>query len=130
MIDCNIAVNYFTEKARMTKLTNTGVCAIGCANCPLSEKNNGTGRLCVDFELYYPERAIEIVQKWSDENSQRTYLTELLEKYPNVLLNDDGTPQGICPHQLGLKDNIADCKIGYDCVACWNQPIPIEDGEE
>lgn len=60
------------------------------------------------------------------ENEKKTYLTELLEKYPNVLLNDDGTPQGICPHQLGLKDSIADCKIGYDCVACWNQTVKDE----
>jgi hypothetical protein len=78
--------------------------------------------------MYYPEKAVKAVQRWSDEHPQRTYLTELLDKYPNVLLNDDGTPEGICPHQLGLKSSIVDCKNGYDCPKCWNQPI--ENGEE
>ena len=39
MIDCNITTNYFAEKKRMVKLTDTGVCGIKCKNCPLSEKN-------------------------------------------------------------------------------------------
>lgn len=123
MIDCNIAVNYFTEKARMVKLTNTGVCAIGCANCPLSEKNNGTGRLCVDYELHYPERAILIVQRWSDAHPPKTYLTQFLDNYPNAEL-DDCVPTRICPHELGLND-IETCEPGtYHCIECWNQPLP------
>lgn len=74
MIDCNITTNYFAEKKRMVKLTDTGVCEIKCTNCPLSEKNNGKGRLCTDYELQYPEEVIAIMQKWSDEHPQRTYL--------------------------------------------------------
>ena len=84
--------------------------------------------MCGAFEAIYPEKAIEIVQRWSDQHPQKTYLTELLEKYPNVLLDDNDTPEGICPHQLGLKDSIADCKKGYNCAECWNQPIG--DGEK
>lgn len=38
MIDCFKTENYLAEKKRMTKITNTGVCKIKCANCPLSEK--------------------------------------------------------------------------------------------
>lgn len=134
MIDCSKTENYFAEKRRMTKRRkiygNAYMCKIDCANCPLNSLNNGTNDMtsCSDFEALYPEKAIAIVQRWSNAHPQKTYLTELLEKYPNVLLNDDGTPQGMCPHQLGLKDSIADCKVGDDCVACWNQPI--EDSEE
>ena len=99
MIDCSKTENYLAEKKRMTKITNTGVCKIKCANCPLNEKNNGKERLCVDYELHYPEKAIAIVQKWSDEHSQRTYLSELLKIFPNVELNCNGTPKRIhCPH--------------------------------
>lgn len=123
MIDCSRTENYFAEKARMIKLQRVGVCKLDCMDCPLSSENNNTGVACSDIETLYPEKAIAIVQKWSDEHPQKTYLTELLEKYPNVLLNDDGMPEGMCPHQLGLKDSIADCKIGYNCVACWNQPV-------
>lgn len=110
MIDCNITRNYFSEKARMSKTTKSGTCKLVCGKCPLSSDNNGVGECCTDFEMLYPEQVIEVVQRWSDEHPQKTYLTELLDKYPNVLLNDDGTPEGICPHQLGLKSSIVDCK--------------------
>lgn len=101
---------------------------IKCTNCPLSEKNNGKERLCVDYELHYPKKAIEIVQRWSDEHPQKTYLTEFLKNYPNVQLRTDGTPVGLCPHLLGLNE-IADCGRTDNCCAkCWNQPV--EDGEE
>jgi hypothetical protein len=131
MIDCNIAKNYFNEKLRMTKRTRKGLCKIDCSVCPLCSDNNGTsGDLsCGCFEMYYPEKAIKAVQKWSDEHPQKTYLTELLKIFPNAQLNDSGTPKGMCPHELGLKD--IDCgKTDNACVKCWNQTIPIEDGEE
>lgn len=126
MIDCNITTNYFAEKKRMVKLTDTGVCEIKCTNCPLSEKNNGKGRLCVDYELQYPEEVIAIVQKWSDEHPQRTYLTEFIKHYPNALLNDTGLPKGVCLYNLGLM-SLTDCKKNRDCVKCWNQPIEESD---
>lgn len=131
MIDCNIAKNYFNEKLRMTKRTRKGLCKIDCSVCPLCSENNGTSGLvsCTTLEMLHPEKAIEIVQRWSDEHPQRTYLTELLKIFPNAQLNDSGTPKGMCPHELGLKD--IDCgKTDNACVKCWNQPIPIEDGEE
>lgn len=127
MIDCSKTENYFAEKRRMTKLTNTGVCKIKCTNCPLSDKNNGEGRFCVDYESRYPERAIAIVQQWSDEHPQKTYLTELLKIFPNTPLNDDGTPKGICLHELGAT-SLDNCEVDNACAKCWNQPI--EDGEE
>lgn len=132
MIDCSKTENYFAEKRRMTKKhkLNDGayICELNCTECPLSSLNNGTtdNMACSDFETFYPEKAIAIVQKWSDEHPQRTYLTKLLKHYPNVELNDKGIPM-ICPHLFGLKD-IDNCKIGYNCVKCWNQPI--KDGEE
>ena len=56
-------------------------------------------------------------------------MSELLKAFPNAQLNDSGTPKGMCPHELGLKD--IDCgKTDNACVKCWNQTIPIEDGEE
>lgn len=131
MIDCNIAKNYFNEKLRMTKRTRKGLCKIDCSMCPLCSENNGTSGLvsCTTLEMLHPEKAISIVQRWSDGHPQKTYLTELLKAFPNAQLNDSGMPKGMCPHELGLKD--IDCgKTDNACVECWNQPIPIEDGEE
>lgn len=128
MIDCTKTTNYFTEKLRMTKRTKNGLCKIKCSNCPLCSNNNGEGLSCPTFEMYYPEKAIEVVQLWSNANPQRTYLTEFLKHYPNAPLEDDGTPN-FCPYRLGLmsEDN---CRKDHNCIECWNQPIRIETGEK
>lgn len=104
----------------MTKRAKDGRCELDCSNCPLCSRNNNKKRLCTDFEILYPKEAIAIVQKWSDENPQRTYLAELLEKFPNAPLNEDGIPNNICPNYLGLKRN---CIDSDNCVQCWNQVI-------
>lgn len=129
MIDCSKTENYFAEKQRMTKRTGDGVCHINCVDCPLGTMNNGIDVLCTDFETLYPKQAIASVQKWSDEHPPKTYLSEFLKNYPNAKLRADRTPQGACLHDLGLisKD---DCRKKPNCIECWNQPIPIEGGEE
>ncbi len=121
MIDYSKTIDYLTEKARMSKATKSGMCGITCEECPLGSMNNGEDIVCSDFEILYPEKAIEIVQRWGNANPQRTYMTEFLKHYPNAQLNDAGTPKWVsCPHYLGLK-NIDNCNNG--CVKCWNQPI-------
>lgn len=127
MIDCSKTENYFAEKLRMTKRTKNGLCEIKCSNCPLCSNNNGEGLSCPDFEMYYPEKAVKAVQKWSDEHPPKTFLTEFLKHYPNAELNPIGVPKGICPYDLGLM-NRYDCRKDRNCVKCWNQII--EDGEE
>lgn len=125
MIDCTKTEQYFAEKQRMVKLQTGEVCEISCEECPLSSMNNGEGIVCSDFETCYPEKAIEVVQKWSDEHPQKTFLTEFLKNYPNAELDCNGTPKRICPLALGLMD-IDDCDD--NCIKCWNQPFP--EGEE
>lgn len=133
MIDCSKTENYFAEKRRMTKKhkLNGGayICELNCAECPLSDLNNDTNDKisCSEFEALYPEKAIEIVQQWSDEHPQRTYLSEFLKNYPNALLTDDGMPTTGCPYRLGLI-GIEECKKNRTCIECWNQPI--REGEE
>ena len=125
MIDCSKTENYFAEKRRMTKRAKNGPCKLGCSNCPLCRINNNKGQSCIAFEMLYPEKAIETVQRWSDEHPPKTYLTELLKNYPNTPLDDDGAPKSLCPHALGLVE-IDDCD--GNCAECWNQII--KDGEE
>lgn len=132
MIDCTKTENYFTEKLRMTKKhkLNGGayICELNCTDCPLNSSNNGSSDMmsCSDFETIYPQKAIAIVQKWSDEHPPKTYLSELLKHYPNISLDDNGTPN-FCPYRLGLM-SIDDCRKDRNCVQCWNQTV--EDGEE
>nr|UWI13471.1 MAG: hypothetical protein [Bacteriophage sp.] len=124
MIDCSKTENYFNEKLRMTKKTKKGLCKTKCSDCPLCSDNNGTseGLSCGCFEMFYPEQAIEAVQRWSNAHPPKTYLSELLKIFPNIPLGDDDMPETICPHHLGLKD-IKDCEIDPNCVECWNQPV-------
>jgi hypothetical protein len=126
MIDCSKTMNYFIEKSRMIKQQKDGVCKLDCSDCPLSISNNNTGISCSYFETGYPEEAIAIMQKWSDEHPQKTYLSEFLKYYPNAPLGDGGTPTGICPYELGLM-GVDDCRKDGNCVKCWNQPIEESD---
>lgn len=125
MIDCSKTKNYFAEKFRLTKKKElsdvTYICKLDCNKCPLSHLNNGMNIPCTNLEKSYPDKAIAIMQKWSDEHPQKTYLSEFLKKYPNALLEDDGTPN-FCPYRLGLM-GADDCRNDGDCVKCWNQPI-------
>lgn len=125
MIDCSKTENYTHEKTRMTKSVVNGVCHIRCTDCPLSRFNNNEKIVCSELELFHSETAVQIVQRWSDEHPQKTYLSEFLKNYPNAQLRIDGTPKGVCLYALGLI-NKDDCD--NNCVKCWNQPI--EDGEE
>lgn len=129
MIDCNITANYFAEKARLTKKPKRQVCQLDCDDCPLYTKNNGTGVSCESFEMHYPERAIEAVQRWSDEHPQRTYLMELLKIFPNTPLKNDGTPKGICLYELGAT-SLDNCEVDNACAKCWNQPMPEREEDE
>lgn len=122
MIDCSKTKNYLSEQARMTKSSDVGVCRISCNHCPLSRFNNGEEMLCTELELTHPEKAIEIVQRWSDEHPQKTCLTELLKIFPNTPLNNDGTPKGICLHELGAT-SLDNCEVDNACAKCWNQSI-------
>lgn len=125
MIDCSKTMNYFIEKSRMIKQQKDGVCKLDCSDCPLSNSNNGTGISCSYFETGYPEEAIAIMQKWSDEHPPKTYLSELLEHFPNVPLTVTGIPEDICPFHLGFMSK-DDCRNDRNCIKCWNQR---EEGE-
>lgn len=136
MIDCSKTENYFAEKRRMTKKhkLNGGayICELNCTDCSLNSSNNGPSDMmsCSDFETIYPQKAIAIVQKWSDEHPKRTYLGEFLEHYPNAEL-DHGVPK-VCLKKLGVVSGCAKTKKGdlyISCYRCWNQPIPIEESE-
>ena len=87
------AVEYFNEKARMVQAERTGICTIGCANCRLSSENNDFNLDCDDFERIYPDRAVEIVQKWADEHPKKTNLDALREVFPDAI-------NGFCPREV------------------------------
>ena len=98
------AIKYFKAKGRMT-----GNCNILCRDCPLDN--------CIELEADYPEQAVEIVEKWAKENPVKTYLSVLLEKFPNTSLRDGGFPK-FCPCAVF---NIEQRCPGTSCKDCWNR---------
>lgn len=55
------AIKYIKEKNRMCD-------AVRCLDCPISSTNNGTKLNCDNFVLECTEKAVELVEKWSEEN--------------------------------------------------------------
>lgn len=119
MIDCSKTENYLNEKARMT---DNCLRYTACVKCRLGYSGNGKTLNCIDFESKYPDKAIEIVQKWSNEHPKKTILDKLLEVFPNARLYETGTPFGICPRDLGYEDYSERCDSdSITCKECWNQ---------
>ncbi len=89
--------------------------------CPLGNRNNGTKKTCNEYEAENTEEAIAIVEQWSKEHPVRTYLSVLLEKFPNVELDeDDGTPH-LCPKSIfGINAEFERCALNR-CKECWNR---------
>lgn len=116
-IDCSIAINYIKEKARLTEN-----CTISCGACMLGASNTGENMECYVFENNMPEKAVEIMQKWSDENPVKTRREDFYEKFPNAPTAECGLPD-LCVASIGYHDISRRCDGNEDCVKCWNEPI-------
>lgn len=108
--DCSNILVYKEEMNRMCAYFDDG-----CIGCELNASD------CNNVMKITPEY-IEAVQKWSDEHPQKTLLIDLLEKYPSVVINNNGAPE-VCVSRLypylGVECN------GL-CNECWNKPLEEE----
>lgn len=121
-IDCSIAINYIKEKARLTEN-----CTISCGACMLGASNTGENMECYVFENNMPEKAVEIIQEWSNATPIKTIKDDFLEKYPNATLQLGTQIPCVCPKILGYKTNCPNymtCDYkGYAYDYCWNKPL-------
>lgn len=95
-----------------------------CGDCPLGKASKQKCTGCTEYCLEHPEEAEKILIKWDKEHPRKTILMDFLEKHPNAPLDDDGTPQDVCPFALGYVKN-GECYLddGNDCIPCWNRPM-------
>lgn len=94
------AVKYFKEKARMVKATNNGVCSISCQDCGLNY-NNTRNISCSSFEKAYPEEAVAIVEKWSEEHPLKTRAQVFFEKFPDAKTSrEDSISPSCCVERI------------------------------
>lgn len=117
MIDCMRTAKYMQERKRMCKKQRKS----GCIHC--SFHNRIENCIQQSIEEADAERAVRIVQGWSDRNPPNTIMTELLKKYPNASIKD-GVPD-FCPSVLGLT---LYCNGNYQttsqaCIDCWNKLV-------
>lgn len=89
-----------------------------CKNCPRGEEG------CATFGVSKPylEKLVADVEKWSKEHPQKTRLTDILEKFPKVEIDNHGLPN-LCCAKLGYA---CSC-LKSTCRDCWN--TPLEDDE-
>ena len=103
---------------------------IPCGECPLSSMNNGRELSCFDLMHRHAYDFEIILAKWAEEHPEKTMLQDFIAKYPNAKRGSDGTPNRICPDELGYCQETERCCIGiadnFDCVACWNRPVEVE----
>ena len=102
------AIKYLKTKYRMCKGN-----ADSCESCPLY-LNNGIRVACRYLEMNYPERAIELVEKWAAEHPAKTRQSELMKVFPNLQRDLAGTC-AICPQRFDGKLN---CPEDTDCREC------------
>lgn len=123
-------------KYRMVMNHSIGLILVGDgAWHKLSEHNED---LTITFHPF-----LDIIEVWgfsevysnslSNDNSYRqllwkrpeTFLSDFKEKYPKAPLDEDGTPQRVCPHMLGyIEAEIRPCRFEtHNCKDCWSRPL-------
>lgn len=126
-IDCSFTVNYLREKYRMSK-----GCEISCYECPMTDWSDEIQ--CAQIEGLTPEKAVGIVQNWSNNNPYapkniRTYKDDFFENYPDAKAIN-GYPVITCacllyPEIMRLHKD--DCAKG--CHSCWDMKKECEEDD-
>lgn len=64
----------------------------------------------------------EYAEQWAEENPVKTYLSVLLEKFPNVQMNTvNGIPE-FCPQCIFGGEVWVKCDYTSEtCMKCWNR---------
>ena len=103
------AIEYLKAQNRMTKK-----CGIDCDKCPLSSRNNEADCACLELEQDYPEKAVEIVEKWAKEHPIKTRQSEFLKIFPDSNFDNNGIVN-ICPQSIYCQ---YDCDAYDNCDTC------------
>ena len=105
------AVKYLTELFRMCTTT------LDCDSCPLGIKDR---MYCKEsrfdehgMNVDNLEKAVDIVEKWSEEHPIKTRKSEFLKMFPNARMGSDGFPN-LC---LRILDKTIPCRA-RTCKQC------------
>jgi hypothetical protein len=72
----------------------------------------------------FPEKAVEVIQAWSDEHPVKTRIDDLKERFPNVSLDSEGIPC-FSPSVLGYCGDCDRCRNWENSYTrnCWHEPL-------
>ena len=125
-MDCSKTIDFFAEAKRLCD-SRTG-CTADAANkeqCPMfGVCDRLLTEICVEDAI----KAIEILQKWSDEHPKKTYAQDFFEKFPKAQSNSDGTPF-VCRKRIygGIHSATSEgCDDTRACYRCWSEPLNDE----
>ena len=125
MVDCSKTKEFLQEWARLCR---ENICGERCGNitCPLEKACDGRYSWCYHFIKNCPVEAIEIIQKWSDENPIVTRQTEFLKLFPNarILHTHNTEVLDVCPSGLDNSFSCEDEDLCNDCkYKYWLQVV-------
>lgn len=124
-MDCSKTINFLSELKRLCDSRDVCVAyAINKERCPMFRLCKlPHSKICAKDA----EKAIEIVQKWSDEHPKKTYAQDFFEKFPKAQSNSDGTPF-VCRKRIygGIRSTLEDCDYTGACYRCWSEPLNDE----
>lgn len=128
-MDCSKTIDFLSELKRLCDTRDE--CVANAANkedCPMFGICKLThSKTCAKDA----EKAIEIVQKWSDEHPKKTYAQDFFKKFPEAKPDAYGVPRmcrancygGSCRQPSPIDSNQEMCKC------CWNEPMEVIDDE-
>lgn len=124
-MDCSKTIDFFAELKRLCDLRLTCEAVAHDEQCPLY----GFCRLTRP-QTYAEDakKAIENLQKWSNEHPKKTYVQDFFEKFPNA--PKDKSAKSEYPHACRNMTYGGGCpKIESRidcCYECWNEPMNDE----
>lgn len=124
-MDCSKTINFFSEFKRLCD--SRTACTADAANkeqCPLYVFCRQPLTIRAEDAI----KAVENLQKWSDEHPKKTYAQDFFEKFPKAQSNSDGTPF-VCRKRIysGIHSTLEDCDYTGACYRCWNEPMNDEE---
>ncbi len=116
-IDCSTVIGFAHEASRVCEMYDD------CGKCPFSGRKK-CPMTVLECDKPDVQAIVDALQKWSDEHPQKTRLEDLLEKFPNTPLREDGLLDFL-PTRLGYCKDCRSCRYFEKICSevCWHEPV-------